>query len=418
MRDTRRARLILGLLLAVALVLITIDHRQREDSLFEPVRSVAASLFGAVEQAGTGVVRPVGDFIGTYTSASDSKRQITLLRAENARLRQELTAHSLDRHRSAELTRMLGLSGLGGYRVVAAQVIARRGVPGFEDAVEIDAGTGDGVRSEMTVLNGDGLVGRVVHTSPSTSTVVLLTDSASSAGARVEGSNEIGLVTGLGPVAEGRLIRFRLLDSAAPLAAGRRIVSFGSQRGMPYAPGLPVGTIQRVEATPGELTRVAYAKPFVDFTALDVVGVVIRAPQRDPRDAMLPPPPPAAKARATAPPPQTPSPSASPPASPSPSSTARGQDDADGEHPRGTRQSPVQTREQSARTRPRSAHGPGRPAGPRRRAGAIREGPGTRARERPAEGTRGRAHGGTRERPGEKAHERPGTKHGQAGERT
>ncbi|MEV7970275.1 rod shape-determining protein MreC [Sphaerisporangium sp. NPDC088356] len=419
MRDTRRARLILGLLLAVALVLITIDHRQREDSLFEPVRAVAASLFGAVEQAGTGVVRPVGDFIGTFTSASDSKRQITLLRAENARLRQELTAHTLDRQRSAELTRMLGLSGLGGYRVVAAQVIARRGVPGFEDAVEIDAGTGDGVKSEMTVLNGDGLVGRVVHTSPTTSTVVLLTDSASSAGARVEGSNEIGLVTGLGPVAEGRLIRFRLLDSAAPLAAGRRIVSFGSQGGMPYAPGVPVGTIQRVEATPGELTRVAYARPFVDFTALDVVGVVVRAPQRDPRDAMLPPPPPAAKARATTSPPATPSPSSSPPASPSPSSTAGGRDDADGEHPRGTRQSPVQTREQSARTRPRSARPPGRPSGPRGRPAAIRERPGTRSRERPGEGTRGRSPGAPRERPGEKTHERPGArKHHQAGERT
>ncbi|MEV6981293.1 rod shape-determining protein MreC [Sphaerisporangium sp. NPDC051017] len=323
MRDTRRARLILGLLLAAALVLITIDHRQRDDSLFEPVRGAAASLFGVAEKAGTSVVRPVGDFVDTFASAGEYKRQIAAVRAENARLRQELTAQTLDRQRSAQLTKMLGLSGLGGYHVVAAQVIARRGVPGFEEAVEIDAGSGDGVRPEMTVLNGDGLVGRVVHTSPGTSTVVLLTDPASTAGARMEGGNEVGVVTGLGRVAESRLIRFRLLDSAGPLAVGRRIVSFGSERGVPYVPGVPVGVIQRVEPTPGELTRVAYARPFVDFASLDVVGVVVKAPQRDPRDAMLPPPPKNQVRAPAKPAPPAAEPSSAPPVSPSPSATAR-----------------------------------------------------------------------------------------------
>jgi rod shape-determining protein MreC len=399
MRDTRRARLILGLLLAVSLVLITIDHRQREDSLFEPVRAAAASLFGAAELAGTGVARPVGDFIDTFASATDSKRQIAALRAENSRLRGELSAHSLDRQRSAELARMLGLSGLGGYRVVAAQVIARRGVPGFEDAVEIDAGAGDGVKSEMTVLNGDGLVGRVVHTGPATSTVVLLTDPASSAGARVEGSSQIGVVSGLGPVAEGRLVRFRLLDSEVALAAGRRIVSFGSQHGTPYAPGLPVGTIQRVEATPGELTRVAYARPFVDFTALDVVGVVVRAPQRDPRDAMLPPPPPAAKARAATPPSKAPSappsPSSRPPGSPSPSSTPRGQVGGDREPQRGVRRRPGAS--------------PRRTGASPRRTGAVPQ------RTRAAPQRRGGRSVHTRERAGDEA---SAGKHDQAGERT
>ncbi|MFC6080046.1 rod shape-determining protein MreC [Sphaerisporangium aureirubrum] len=311
-------RTTLALLLAVSLVLITIDHRQRGDSLFEPFRSLGASAFGWAEQAGTAVARPVGEFFTTFTSAPEAKRRIARLRAENARLRGELTSRVLDRRRSAELAGMLGLSGLGRYRVVAAQVIARRGAPGFEDAVEIDAGAGDGVRPEMTVLNGDGLVGRVVHAGPSTSTVVLLTDPASSVGARVEQSNKVGLVTGLGLAAEGRLVRFRLLDSVSSLTAGSRIVSFGSERGTPYAPGLPIGTIERVEPTPGELTRVAYAKPFADFTALDVVGVVVQAPARDPRDAMLPPVPPPVKkpARAEAPPraPAAGVPPASPPA--------------------------------------------------------------------------------------------------------
>ncbi|GAA1275629.1 hypothetical protein GCM10009677_31370 [Sphaerisporangium rubeum] len=315
MRDTRRARTTLGLLLAASLVLITIDHRQRGDSLFDPFRSAGASVFGWAEQAGTAVARPVGEFVSTFASAPDAERRIARLRAENARLRGELTARGLDRRRSAELSAMLGLSGLGRFRVVPAEVIARRGVPGFEDTVEIDAGSVDGVRAEMTVLNGDGLVGRVVRAGPSTSTVVLLTDPASSVGARVEQGNKVGLVSGLGPSADGRFVRFRLLDAVSSLTTGSRIVTFGSERGTPYVPGLPIGTIERVEPTPGELTRVAYATPFVDFGALDVVGVVVQAPARDPRDALLPPAPARRPARAEAPSPTpAPPPSGPPPA--------------------------------------------------------------------------------------------------------
>ncbi|MFF5208340.1 rod shape-determining protein MreC [Streptosporangium sp. NPDC000396] len=286
MKDTRRARMSLGLLLAAALVLMTVDHRTGEESPFGPLRGVGTTVFGAVESAGAGVIKPVGRFFEMMTGAPGAQSRIEELRAENQRLKRDLAAQTLDRQRSTELRRLLGVAGIAGYKIVPAQVIARRGTPGFEEAVELDVGSNDGVRSEMTVLNGDGLVGRVIRAGPSTSTVVLLSDPASAAGARLEGSNEIGVVHGIGE--NGRLIRFRLLDSTAQIIPGRRIVSFGSQRGAPYVAGVPIGVVERVEATPGELTRIAYARPYADLTALDVVGVVVQAPRRDPRDAVLP----------------------------------------------------------------------------------------------------------------------------------
>ncbi|GAA4091731.1 rod shape-determining protein MreC [Nonomuraea soli] len=286
MRDTRRARLILGLLLTAALVILTIDHRTGQDSPLGPLRGMGAAVFGTAEQFGGAVGRPVASFFSAMAGAPGAQDRIKRLEEENARLRAGLSASALDRKRSQELRSMLGLSGLGGYTVVSANVVARRGHPGFEDAVEIDAGTDDGVRTDMTVLNGYGLIGRVVQAGTTTSTVVLLSDPASSAGARLEGGNEIGVVSGVGH--GGKLVRFRLLDSTAPLAPGLRLVSFGSQKAAPYVSGVPIGVIERVEATPGELTRIAYARPFVDLTSLDVVGVVVKAPKRDPRDAVLP----------------------------------------------------------------------------------------------------------------------------------
>jgi rod shape-determining protein MreC len=295
MRDTRRARLVFGLLIAVALVLITVDHRGGDVSALGPLRGVASSVFGAAEQAGAKVAAPVSDLFTMISSAPDARRRIDALQRENARLRSQLVAQRLDRSRAAELEGMLGLAGRGRYRLVAAQVVARRDVLGFEDAVEIDAGSKDGIRPDMTVLNDRGLVGRVVQAGASTSTVVLLSDPGSSAGARLEGGKELGLGESAG---DRNLIKFRLLDSTAPLSVGHRIVSFGSEKGTPYVAGVPIGTIERVEATPGELTRTAYARAYADLTALDVVGVVVKVPDRDPRDSVLPPQPATVKAKA------------------------------------------------------------------------------------------------------------------------
>ncbi|MBB2913071.1 rod shape-determining protein MreC [Streptosporangium becharense] len=289
MKDTRRSRINLGLLLAAALILVTVDHRAGAGSPLGPLRGVGSELFGAVENAGAGIARPVGEFFETMAGAPAARRRVEELRAENQRLKRDLAARNLDRRRSEELRRLLGTAGAGGYTVVTAQVIARRGTLGFEEAVELDVGRADGVRPEMTVLNADGLVGRVIQAGSETSTVLLLSDPASAAGARLESSNEIGVVHGVGE--NGRLIRFRLLDSTAPITPGHRIVSFGSQRGVPYVAGVPIGVIERVEATPGELTRIAYARPYADLTALDVVGVVMRAPRREPRGPVIPPEP-------------------------------------------------------------------------------------------------------------------------------
>jgi rod shape-determining protein MreC len=319
MRDTRRARLTLGLLLAVALVLITVDHRGGDRPIIGPLRDVTATVFGTVERASAAVTAPITGFFRTVTGAPTAERRIEALERENAALRARLAAQKLDKARAAQLDAMLGLAGLGRYRVLPGQIVARRATPGFEDAVEIDVGASDGVRSDMTVLNHDGLVGRVVRVGSVTSTVLLLTDPALSAGARLEGGDELGVVSGLGEIGnQGNLIRFRLLDSAAPLAAGQRIVSFGSQGGVPYVPGVPIGVIDRVEPVAGELTRIAYARPFANFSALDVVGVVVQAPARDPRDSVLPPgPTPAASPAA--------SPAPSPVATPSPPPVAREQ---------------------------------------------------------------------------------------------
>jgi rod shape-determining protein MreC len=320
--DTRRTRAVLGVLLLTSLAMITVDYRGGDHSPLRVLRAFGEAIFGPIEQGATAVVRPVAGAFHTVTGSPGAHRKISRLEKENQRLQAQLRSTQIDKRRADQLDRLLGTAGLGGYRVVPAEVISSG--EGLEDTVSLDVGSGSGVKPDMTVLSGDGLVGRVTRVGPTTSTVMLATDAASSVGGRLESSDEIGIVQGAGR-RSGSALKFQLLDSTVSMDPGERIVSFGSQGDRPYVPGVPIGTVTSIERTPGSLTRTALVRPFVHFTALDVVGVVIAGPLRNPRDAVLPPRP----ARPT--PPPTPTPSTPPPAKaaapksrPVPTTTPRG----------------------------------------------------------------------------------------------
>lgn len=292
MKDTRRSRVVLGALLAVALTMITVDYRGGEDSPLRGLRGIGAAVFGPVERASAAVVRPVGNTFDAITDAPGERRRADRLQRENQRLREQLRAARLDGDRSAELRRLLGTAGMGGYTIRAAHVISAG--QGFEDTVTIDVGSRSGIRADMTVLAADGLVGRVTRVGPATATVLLATDQASTVGARLEGSKEIGYVRGEGRRGlrgDGSPLRFQLLNANAPMRVGQRLVTLGSQGQRPYVPGVPIGVVERIEDAGGGLTRTAHVRPFVRFTSLDVVAVVVAPPRSDPRDAVLPPKP-------------------------------------------------------------------------------------------------------------------------------
>lgn len=289
-RDTRRTRWLLVLLLVTSVSLVTIDYRGGERSPLDGLRSLAAAVFGPVEEAAAAVTRPVGDALGSVSRLGDGRAEVRRLRRENQELTRRLRTSEFDRARAAELDALLRLAGAGRYRVVPAQVIAIGPAQTFSWTVTVDAGTRDGVRPDMTVLNGDGLVGRVKTAGPSTATVLLAADPRSSVGVRLEGTMEVGFTTGHGVRDEGNL-ELRLLDGQSTVARGDRMVTFGSQGNVPYVSGVPVGEVVRVAGTPGSQTRSAVVAPYVDFTALDLVGIVVEPPRTDPRDAVLPPKP-------------------------------------------------------------------------------------------------------------------------------
>jgi len=288
MRDTRRTRLMFSAALIAALALIAADYGNGSSSAIGSARRAAGTVFGSAERAISSVTGPVGRFIGSGLSGQGSA-QVTALRRQLIRMRAELSAATLRRAQYGQLQRLLAEAGRGRYRVVAASVIGFG--QGLAQTVTLDAGSADGIRPQLTVIDGDGLVGQVTAVSARTCTVLLASDRSSVVGVRLAPGGQIGWVTGGGPSRSGTaLMRLQVLDPAA-LVPGEQLVTAASVRDRPFVPGVPVGVVVSVRNRAGALTGQALVRPFAVFGTLDVVGIVIAPPRHDPRFSVLPPRP-------------------------------------------------------------------------------------------------------------------------------
>lgn len=291
MRDNRSTRALLAFLLVVSVSLVLIDARTRSI----PGRGVVAAVMGPLQSAAAAVTAPVAGFVADLTNLPSLRRDVERLGRENDALRTEVAREEYVRNRAAQLDALLRIAGSGAYRVVPAQVVAIGPAQDYTRTVTIDAGTRDGIRPEMTVIAGRGLVGTVVSVGPTTATVMLIADANARVGARNAETMEIGVVAG-----EGRLdeLTLQFLTAADP-RAGQRVLTRGSVNGRPYVAGVPIGEIVSVSGGAGQL-QTAVVRPYVNLGALDLVGVVIEPPRVDPRDAVLPSPPPTPTVTVTA----------------------------------------------------------------------------------------------------------------------
>jgi rod shape-determining protein MreC len=338
--DTRRTRAVLGVLIVAALVLITVSYRSGRTSTAGGISSAGAAVLGGAEN----LASSVGHLV-TGSGSGGSSGQVQALQKQVVQLRTQLAQEQLSKADYAQLRRLLALAGQGGYRIVAATVIATaqgfqqqvtldagradgvrpqetvvnsRGLvgqvtsvtahtatvllataatviataQGFQQQVTLDAGRADGVRPQETVVNSRGLVGQVTSVTAHTATVLLATAATSQVGVRLAPSGQLGFVAGPGKTPGGTgQFELQVLDGNAVLRPGQQLVTSASVNSRPFVAGVPVGVISRVQNRAGALTAKALVRPYVNFTELGVVGIVVVPPRHDPRFSVLPPAP-------------------------------------------------------------------------------------------------------------------------------
>ena len=162
-----------------------------------------------------------------------------------------------------------------GLQLVGARVIAAP--PGtFERSIVIDVGAAQGVAPEMAVVNSRGVVGIVVEVTSTRARVNLLSSTETGFGVRVAQTGDRGLLSGQG----SGLMQLEMLDPDPNVPLDAVIVTQAFQ-GSLVPGGLPIGVLEAPADGDTQGERFLEIRPYVDFTALSTVAVVVSGREED-----------------------------------------------------------------------------------------------------------------------------------------
>jgi rod shape-determining protein MreC len=197
--------------------------------------------------------------------------ELTAIRGEIGRLRIIESRFSALERENKELRHALDFKKATNFDVVAAQIIRRHPTTWWQ-TMEIDAGEDRGIGVQLSVLSNEGLVGIIDRPFKHRSSVLLITDEKCQVSVRVEGSPEVGILSGQrGKFDNNPILRLRFLSKDASIKPGQRVFTTG--RGGIFQPNILVGSILSVEK--GPIDSEALVTPAVNLSDLGTVFVVL-----------------------------------------------------------------------------------------------------------------------------------------------
>ena len=223
---------------SLSLALLVLDARFR---YAEAIRAAVAVVAYPLQLAATAPVQLAERVSGYFSSQSQ-------LKEENAELRAKLLAQAQESQRlaaaaseAAQLRTLVGAAERLEYQTTPAEILYSGRDP-YARKVIIDKGTQQGVVAGQPVVDDRGVLGQVTRAHPMVSEVTLLTDKDQAIPVQVvrNGLRAVAFGAGLSGALE-----IRFMASNAEIQNGDRLVTSGIDG--TYPPGLPVGTVTRIE---------------------------------------------------------------------------------------------------------------------------------------------------------------------------
>jgi rod shape-determining protein MreC len=267
-RRVRSTRLLVISLVMASLLVITVDYRGGTSGPFEVAGRALQTVVGTLQSGVSKVLQPIGSFFSGLVHIGSLQAQNHRLQQEIQDLREKAQHDTSLRRLIDEFNSLYKLQQTYGLQGVAATVIGQS-VNNFQWSVTINRGSGDGIKLDMPVVSGDGLVGHVVSVTSNTSIVLLVLDPDSFVDGRLSSSGVTGGVQG----ERNQDLQMSLVPPDTKVFPGEQVVTSGYQSGL-YPPEIPIGSVSHVYIQDGGLNKLITIRPAVDFSALEIVLVV------------------------------------------------------------------------------------------------------------------------------------------------
>ena len=229
-------------------------------------------ISGPALQAGSAISGRVEKLQKGLKSLDQLEEENAVLSAQNNELRASSQLSGNLENENKRLRAALDYRERSAFKLLPAQIIGRD-ASSWWNTVKINRGFRQGVEAAQPVLTAEGLVGRTTTVSKDISIILLLTDENCQVAARVEGTNEQGVVSGQRVVGNSppELV-LNFLNRDANLQPGMKVFTAGVS-GAVFPAGIPLGVIKEFRAR--ELDGQAIVEPAADFSRLEDVFVVL-----------------------------------------------------------------------------------------------------------------------------------------------
>lgn len=254
-------------------------------TIFVGMSVIAGRSSGPLRNAAGVVLVPVQKGINEighwFSDRHDDLQQLRNVMAENEALQEQVdkltTENSVLLQDKYELERLRQLYELdqkySDYDKVGARVIGKEPGNWFHTFM-IDKGSEDGIKADMNVIAGSGLVGRVIDVSNNSATVLSIIDDSSNVSASVLNTSDRCVVTGdLQLMNENKISFNKLNDEMDRVKSGDKIIT--SNISDKYLPGILIGYIDDIAYDSNNLTKSGTIIPAVDFMHLEEVLVIL-----------------------------------------------------------------------------------------------------------------------------------------------
>lgn len=272
--NKRMIVLLISVIFFISTIAISISRNREDTSIpqlfINDLAGISTSIISKPGEAVSNFVDSVDHLVNTYEENQVLKKKVDAVDEMQARI---YTLEQENKEMKSELDLQSNLSEFG---KVNATVIARN-PDNWVDLVVINKGSTSGIAVDMSVMSGNGLIGRVSEVSPTTSKVLLLStsnDTVNRVSAEIQSPN--GPVHGIidGYLPDKKLFVMSEIDPKKEIQKDTQVITSGLGGISPSS--LLIGSVEEVKMDEFGLFQEALIKPAGNMYNIGYVTVITR----------------------------------------------------------------------------------------------------------------------------------------------
>lgn len=254
-------------IVCVALIIVSFRFQDK----MTPIRTAVGSVVTPMQRGINKIGLVVADGMDYVTTVKKLVKKNNALQKQLDDLSQQNRLLQQDKYDLDDFRKLYSLDEkYSNYPKVAAHVISSDG--NWFNSFVIDKGSKDGLKVNMNVLAGDGLVGIVTEVNKSYARVRSIIDDESSVTGSFLKTSDMCFVNGNLKLIGKGMIDISGIPADAEVKDGYEVVT--SPLSDKYLPGILIGYARDIKTDSSNITQSAHLTPAADFSGLDMVLVI------------------------------------------------------------------------------------------------------------------------------------------------